>query len=153
MRRDAGHPSELWLEPRDDLVTVRRSLVARLQRDRDSSAVHGRIRAVRADERYDVIDLRVLAHHVGDLRLELHHARKGDVRSRFGHTDYQPRVLLREEALGYDPSDEQSKQERGDGREQGRALMPEDPGEPTVIQRDQSFERLLRPAMKSSPLG
>ena len=74
---DARYLLQLRLQPPDHIDRGNAgALLERLQRDLDAAAVHGRVHAIGADERREILDRRILADDLDQFLLQLGHGRK-----------------------------------------------------------------------------
>jgi len=98
-QRDAGHPVDSRLQPRDDGARGGVSLLHRFQVDLQAPAVQRLVGALDADERRQALHGRVLQDRAGKRLLAVGHRRKRDRLRGLRHPDEDAGVQHREEAL------------------------------------------------------
>ena len=100
VKLDARHLLQLRLQPPDHIDRGNAgALLERLQRDLDAAAIHGRVHAIGADERSEILNRRILADDLDQFLLQLGHGGKRDRLGRLRNAEDGAGILHRERIL------------------------------------------------------
>ena len=97
IKLDACHLLQLRLQPPDHIDCGNAgALIERLQRDLDTARIHGRVHAIGADERSEILNGRILADDLDQFLLQLGHGGKRYRLGRLRNSEDGARILHRE---------------------------------------------------------
>src|SRR5450759_701624 len=152
VERDAFDLGQFRLQIANDLGSSLFTLIARLQIDLDASAVRRDVGSIDADERSQVVDVRLLQNRLCQFLLPLGHGHKRRILGGFRDPHDHARILHWEEALGH----VDIKKQRGDQgcyrNQKSGGLMFEDKFQGAAVERDHAVEVVFGDAVEARSL-
>ena len=140
VERDARDLGDIGLDTTDDLARRGAPLGFGAQNDLHAPSVERRVAAVDADEGGQAGDVLVFEDRLGEIGLQLAHAREGDRLRRLGDALDDAGVLHRKEPLRRDESERGRQNKSGAGDGERHILMIERDGERPVVDGEQTIE-------------